>query len=100
MAEAIAYDPIADRWERLVRTGNTGSRLASPMSGAVAWTGHEVIALGMNSHTASAFEPRTGRWYALSEPPPGLLDAGVTVTDAGDVYVVGYEATARLTRDP
>lgn len=99
VAEAIAYDPIADRWERLVRTENTDN-LAPPLHEGVAWTGHEMIALGVNGYGASAFEPRTGRWYPLPRPPQGLLDAGMTATDDGDVYAVGYEATARLTRDP
>ena len=100
VAEALAYDPNADRWQRLVRTENTHNALAFHVFGAMTWTGHEVIALDVHGSRASAFEPRTGRWYPLPQPPEGLLDAGMTVTDDGDVYVVGYEATARLTRDP
>lgn len=99
-AEAIAYDPAVDRWERLVRRENTDNGLVSPLFEGAVWTGFEVVTLGVTGYRASAFEPRTGRWYALPRPPVGLGSTAVTATDDGDVYAFGEEAAARLTRDP
>lgn len=99
-AEAIAYDPVRDRWERVALTENTDNALAFALLSGAAWTGREIVALEYFGSTASALEPRTGRWHVLPAPPERLRDASLTVTDDGDVYAIGHEATARLTRDP
>jgi hypothetical protein len=61
-AVGLSYDPAADRWRKLPRTG------LSPQASAVAWTGRELLAWDYELR-AAAYDPDDDRWRRLSEVP-------------------------------
>jgi hypothetical protein len=61
-AQAIAYDPDADRWRSLPPNH------LSPQASAAAWTGREVVAWDYELESA-AYNPRLDTWRSLPDLP-------------------------------
>jgi hypothetical protein len=75
----------ADTWERLPRP-LANDVLPGPDQGSAVWTGRELVLLAAFAYTAPihsgmppdglAYNPATGRWRTLPDPPPDLAIEG------------------------
>jgi hypothetical protein len=95
--EAIAYDPAADTWSKVVRRQNTEGRL-------LGWDGPGIVRaegqlLVITAVTASVVEQSTSAWHPIPSPPFALDSAAVVATDDGTVYVWGANGQAKLAAD-
>ncbi len=87
--DGLAYDPVRDRWTPIADAPIPGG------GAAAAWTGRELIVLSGTFESAAdagrriesaAWDPRTGRWRRLPDPP---LPAGhVEHAWTGDAWIV------------
>jgi hypothetical protein len=87
-ADGAAYDPASDEWRPIP----PAPAEATIQSKAV-WTGTEMAVFGARGGAALAYDPDSGAWRALAEPPHRLQGAGslAAVWTGSEVVVMGAE---------